>query len=68
MKLSEYLFSGERVFKKARLLKTIKLDNGKKRKKGDIVDILLKFSNGEFHAEDNEWACKLKSTEFKFIE
>ena len=67
MKLSEYMFNGERVFKKARLLKTIKLDNGEKRKKGDLVEILLEFPDGTFHAEDNDWACKIKSEEFEYV-
>jgi len=65
MKLSEILFTSER-FKKARLLKSIKLNNGEKRKNGDIIDI-LKLKDGTFHAEDNNWACKVVSDEFKLI-
>ena len=67
MKLSEYLLQGTFLNKKAKLLKTIKLDNGEKRKKGEIVSIIKDNEDGTFHAEDNEWACKVTINEFQYI-
>jgi hypothetical protein len=67
MKLSDYLTSGQVIHKQGKLLKSIKLDNGEKRKKGDIISIVLDFEDGTFHAEDNDWACKVTKDEFKFI-
>lgn len=67
MSLFEYLLSGKTINKKAKLLKSIKLSNGEKRKKGDIVYIMKEFDNGEFHAEDNDWACKVVQKEFEYV-
>jgi hypothetical protein len=67
MKLSEYLLSGKMINKKAKLLKTIKLNNGEKRKKGDIIYIMKEFENGQYHAEDNDWACHITRDEFEYL-
>jgi hypothetical protein len=64
MNLLDYMFSGTRINKKATLTKRIKLSNGEIRKKGDEVTILLDFGDGTYHAEDNEWACKVSKNEF----
>lgn len=61
------MFSGKRINKKAILTKRIKLSNGEVRKKGDEVTIVLDFGDDTYHAEDNEWACKVSAKEFKFI-
>lgn len=67
MKLSEYLSSGKMLHRKAKLKKAIKLDNGEKRKKGDTVSIVMEFEDGTFHAEDNDWACKITKEEFTYL-
>ena len=67
MKLSEYLLQGKVLFKKVKLKKDIKLNNGEIRKRGDIVSLLMENENGTFHAEDNNWACRLTSDEFEVI-
>lgn len=67
MKLSEYLLSGTFVNKPAKLLVTIDLDNGEKRKKNDVVTIVKDNGDGTFHAEDNDWACKVTRNEFEYV-
>lgn len=51
----------------AKLKETIKLDNGEIRRRGEKVSILYKNGKGLYHAEWNDWACKLKEDEFIFI-
>ena len=68
MKLSEYIEQGTFIIRDAKLLCDISLENGETRKKGDTVSILMKNKDGTYHAEDNDWACKLKRNEFEFIE
>ncbi len=67
MKLSEYLTTNRIMFKKAKLLIDLNLDNDESRKKGDIVSILLDLGNGKYHAEDNDWACTVEENEIEFI-
>ena len=67
MKLSEYLLQGKVLFKKVKLKKDIKLNNGEIRKRGDIVSLLMENKDGTFHAEDNEWACTVNRSEFEMI-
>ena len=67
MKLSEYLLQGTPLFKKAKLTKSIKLDNGEKRKKGTIVSIIKQNPDGTYHAEDNGFACLLEKEDFEYI-
>lgn len=63
MKLSEYL-----KLRKGKLKNDITTADGEIRKRGDIVYILMKNSDGTYHAEDNEWACLLNYPEdFEFI-
>lgn len=65
MKLSEVL-SGM-MYKKAKLKLDIELNNGEKREKGDVVSILINYGNGYYHAEHNEFACKVHESEIEFI-
>ena len=67
MKLSEYLLQGKILEKKAKLNIDLDLDNGESRKKGDIVTIVKDNQDGTFHAEDNEFACKVTRDEFVFV-
>ena len=67
MKLSEYLLQGKILYKKAKLLIDLDLDNGEPRKKGDIITILKDNQDGTFHAEDNDFACKVTRNEFEYI-
>ena len=68
MKLSEMFAQGQFLGnKKGKLLKTIKLDNGESKKKGSVVSILMKNADGTYHAEDNDWACKVTADEFTFV-
>lgn len=67
MKLSDYMFNNKRIMKNAKLLNDVKLINGLKRKKGDIITIMLDCQNGYFHAEDNDWATMLTRNEFEYI-
>ena len=68
MKLSDMLNQGTILFnKKAKLKKRIKLDNGESRKKGFVVSVLMKNSDGTYHVEDNDFACKVSSDEIEFI-
>jgi len=67
MMLSEYLSQGHVIHKKAKLLVDMKLDNGEKRKKGDVVSLVMINRDGTVHAEDNDWACKLNRDEFETI-
>ena len=68
MKLSEFLLSGRIICKKGKLKIDVSLNNGEARKAGDVVSILKENGNGEYHAEDNDWACNLKQDEFDFVE
>lgn len=68
MKLSEYLSSGKiLVGKKAKLKKRIKLDNGEVRKKGSEVSLVMEIGDGYYHAEDNDWACKVHKDEIEIL-
>jgi len=67
MGILDYMFSGKRIMKKAKLTRNIRLKTGIKRKINDEVTIVLDFGNGTYHAEDNEWACKVTSDEFEFL-
>ena len=67
MKLSKLLGSGRIVCKEIRLLIDIDLDDDESRKKGDIVSLIIEKNDGTFHAEDNGWACELKSEEFEYV-
>jgi flagellar motility protein MotE (MotC chaperone) len=65
MKLSEYLSQGTFLHKKGKLKIDISLDNGEVRYKDDIVSILMDKGNGNYHAEDNGWACTVKEVKEK---
>jgi hypothetical protein len=67
MKLFEYLSQGKFINKQAKLTKSITLDNGEFRNKGDEVTIVKDNADGTFHAEDNDFACKVQFDEFKYI-
>lgn len=67
MKLTEYLLQGKRVNKKAKLKIAIKLSNGERRKKGAVITIVKDNEDGTFHAEDNDWACKVTKDEFEYV-
>jgi len=67
MKLSEYLLQGKILNKKAKLLIDLELDNDESRKIGDIVIIVKDNQDGTFHAEDNDFACKVTRNEFEYI-
>ena len=67
MKLSELLTQSTYINKKAKLLTDISLDNGEVRKKGDIISILLQTYDGKYHAEDNDFASRLDSNDFQYI-
>ena len=66
MKLSE-LLSQKMINRKAKLTVDIDLDDGEERFAGDIVSIMFEDSECRFHAEDNEWACKVMRDEFEYI-
>lgn len=66
MKLSDFLSSGLMFSKKARLKTDIELDNGEMNK-GEIVSILKDYGDGYYHAEHNEFACKVHKSEIEFI-
>jgi len=67
-KLSDYLLQGKIMHKQARLKVDVNLDSGESRKKGSIITILLKNQDGTFHAEDNDFACKLTCDEFEYLD
>jgi len=67
MKLTEYLVQGKFINKSARLNIDISLDDGEERQAGDIITIVKDNQDGTFHAEDNEWACKVERKEFEYI-
>jgi hypothetical protein len=68
MKLSEYLTSGKILHKKAELLINIVLTTGGGISKGTIGDVLLDFGDGTYHFEIDDYACKVKSNEIKFLD
>jgi hypothetical protein len=65
MKISEFFASGI-IHKKARLLIDINLDNGERMKAGEIVSILKDYGDG-YHAEHNDFACKVMYNEVELI-
>ena len=67
MKLSDYLSKGNIIHKEAKLKIDLELDDGESRKKGDVVSVLMKFPNGTYHVEDNEFSCTVYEHEIKFI-
>lgn len=67
MKLSETFNNGKIMNKKAILQVDMKLDNGEERKVGDIVSVLLDKGHGEYHIEDNDFACTATDREIKFL-
>lgn len=66
MKLSDF-FNSEIMHKKAKLLIDIDLNNGESKKAGDIVSILKDYGKGYYHAEHNDFACKVHKSEIEFI-
>lgn len=67
MKLSEFMSSGLMFGKKAKLKIDISLNNGESMKKGEVVSILKDYGDGYYHAEHNEFACKVYKDEIEFI-
>jgi len=68
MKLSD-LFSNNRIMhKKAKLLVDINLDDGESMEMGQTVSILLDYGDGSYHAEHNDFACKVFESEIEFID
>lgn len=67
MKLSEFLSSGIMV-KQAKLKVDIKLDNGEQMKKGEVVTILKDYGDGFYHAEHNDFACRVEKSEIEFLD
>ncbi len=65
MKLSEFFASGI-ICKKGKLLVDISLDNGESMKKGEVVNLLKDYGDG-YHAEHNEFACKVAYKEVQVI-
>jgi len=62
------MFSNYKIIhKEARLLIDIKLDNGEKRKKGDIVLVFLDKGNDEYNVENNNFACGVTNKEIEFL-
>lgn len=55
------------MHKKAKLLVDISLDNGESMDTGDIVSILKDYGDGFYHAEHNDFACKVHNSEIRFI-
>ena len=53
--------------RKAKLTVDISLDNGEKMKAGETVTILKDYGDGTYHAEHNDFACKIERSEFKFL-
>jgi len=66
MKLSEFFSSGI-MSKRAKLKLDITLDNGESMNKGDEVSILKDYGKGYYHAEHNDFACKVYKDEIEFI-
>ena len=57
---------GHIVNKPAKLLIDLELDSGESRKIGDTITIVKDNEDGTFHAEDNDFACKVSREEFKY--
>lgn len=66
MKLSEF-FSAGIMSRKATLNIDIDLNNGESMKKGEEVRILKDYGDGHYHAEHNDFACKVHQSEITFI-
>ena len=67
MKLSEFFSSGM-IHKRAKLKIDINLDNDESMKAGEIVYILKDYGNDYYHAEYNEFACKVHRSEIEFLQ
>lgn len=65
MSISEFFASGI-IHKEARLLIDINLDNGEGMKAGEVVLILKDYGDG-YHAEHNDFACKVSYDEVELI-
>lgn len=65
MKLSEFFASGI-IHKKARLLIDIDLDSGEGMKAGEVVSLIKDYGDG-YHAEHNNFACKVLYKEVELI-
>lgn len=66
MKLSEFFSSGI-MMKEAKLKVDIKLDDGEQMKKGEVVSILKDYGDGTYHAEQNDFACRVNKSEIEFL-
>lgn len=55
------------MHKEAKLLIDISLDNEESMKAGDIISILKNYGDGYYHAEYNDFACKVHMSEIEFI-
>lgn len=67
MGILDMLKNNKVMNKRAKLLIDIDLDNGEARVKGDIVSVLLDKGNGQYHVEDNDFACTVSKDEIRFI-
>ena len=65
MKLSEFFKSGI-MHKQGRLLKDITLDNGESMNAGEVVSLLKDYGDG-YHAEHNDFACKVSCDEVEIL-
>lgn len=68
MRLSDIFNSTNRLInKKAKLLVAIQLDDGESREIGDEVYVVIDKGHGNYHIEDNEFACEVTKDEIEFL-
>jgi hypothetical protein len=67
MKLSQIFENNMNIMQPAKLLVSLKLDDGTVLKKNSKGHLMIDYGNGWYHFENNDGACKVKAKEVMVV-